>query len=665
MVVSARAVTRVVGESTNVVGRTLVLDGIPHTVVGVLPAEFEFPSRQTEVWTPYVVSPDSAVRVITVDVLAKLRNGVSMGAAAQDANAIGNGFVGLPAPGEPDAPNPPRFGVVGMQEHLVAPIRPALWAMTAAVALLLVITCANTANLLMSRNSARSRELWVRRALGAGQLRLVSQLLTESLLLSLAGGAAGAAVASAGVWLAKALTSVTRPALYGGNSTLLPGVDGAGLDGRVLMFMLGLCVVTGLAASLVPALQLSADSGRTMRARVAISVAELALATMLLIGAGLLMHSFARLSGIDHGYDPSHTLTFEMVTRPQVSGDRKLALAIDLERRLRSIPGVRAVGFTGGPPLSTMREGWGLSRTRPTPGAGLDRRLFVAQARRVSPEYLRAIGARLVEGRWTDARDASVQPHRLLVNRSLARRLFAGESPLGRQIYMGLDPMEIVGVVDDMRGEAVDVEPDPEAYVDPVAMQNVARERRYPDFPTAPDFLSFAVRVSGEDAAIVPQVRASLRQVEPAAAVDGAIVMDQIVSSALARPRFIAILPTLFAGIAAILAAVGIYGVLSNGIALRRREIGVRLALGAAPSRVMRMVLGEAGAIAAVGIGLGLTGAMALTRFMRGLLFGVGPLDPLIFIAVPAGFALVALAAAFAPSRRAMRLDPATVLRHE
>jgi predicted permease len=665
VVVSARALTRLVGESTNVVGRTLVLDGAPYTVVGVVPAEFEFPSRQTEVWIPYVVTPDSAVRVFTVDVLARLKDGVSIQAAARDANVIGNAFVGLPAPGEPDAPSPARFGVVRMQDHLVAPVRPALWAMTTAVALLLVITCANTANLLMSRNATRRRELWIRRALGAGQLRLISQLVTESLLLSLAGGAAGVVVAAGGVWLGKTLTAITRPSLYGGNGTLLPGVEGAGLDGRVLMFMLGCCVVTGVASSLVPALHLSADSGRTMRARITVSAAELALATLLLIGAGLLMHSFARLSGIDHGYDPSHTLTFEMVTPADVSGDRKLAVAVDLERRLRTIPGVRAVGFSGGPPLSAMREGWGLSRTPPTPGAGLDRRLFVGDARRVSPEYLRAIGARLVEGRWTDAHDASVQPHRLLVNRSLARQLFAGQSPLGRQVYMGLVPMEIVGVVDDMRGEAVDDEPVAEAYVDPVAMQNMAREQRYPDFPTAPAFLSFAVRVSRDAATVLPGVRASLRELEPAAAVDGAIVMDQIVSVALARPRFLAILPTLFASVAAILAVVGIYGVVSNGVALRTREIGVRLALGAAPSRVMRMVLREAAAVAAVGIGTGLTGAVALTRFMRGLLFGVGPLDPLILVAVPAIFALVTIIAAFGPSRRAMRLDPATVLRHE
>jgi predicted permease len=496
---------------------------------------------------------------------------------------------------------------------------------------------------------------------------MIRQLVTEGIVLSLGGGVTGTAVAFVAVPFVKALTTVTRPALYGGDGTLLPGVERAGIDGGALMFALVAGVGTGLVFSLMPAVQLSRDAAaRPARLRAALTVAELALATMLMIGAGLLVHSFGRLSEVDPGYDPSGVLTFELIVPPQFPDGRKLTLATDLELRLRSIPGVKTVGFTAGAPLSTWQEGWGLTPhgVKQDPGSGLDRRLLDVQARRVSPGYLRAIGARLVEGRWLEDRDALVQPRSLLINRTLARRYFDNGNPLGRQVDMGGNPWTVAGVVDDLRNEGLDIAPQPQAYVDQAAMRLFFRDAGWSDYPS-PHMLSFAVRVSDDPLRIVGAVRGLVGQLEPAATIDGAVAMEGIVSSTLARPRLLATLPMLFAALAAILAALGIYGVMSQGVALRTREFGIRLALGAQPGRVMRMVLREAGVLTFIGIGIGVTGAVALTRYLRSLLFGVTPLDPATFVLVPLAFALIAMLASFLPSRRATLVDPMSTLRHE
>jgi predicted permease len=331
-VLSAASWARYFSSDPHIVGRTISLDGVLHTVVGVVPADFDFPSPQTELWTPYLVEPNGPNRILTVDVLARLRDGVPIAAASSEANVIGNSFVGLPAPGAAGAPNPPRFEIVGLQDELVEPVRPALRVLMAAVGVVLLIVCANVANLLMARGSTRQRELGIRRALGAGRGRVIRQILTESLVLSTAGGLAGTGLAFGGLWLLKTLTAVNLPALYGGTSTLLPGIERVGIDTGVLAFSLLVCLGTGLVFGLMPALHLAdvalphtsrhaAASGLT-RARTSVrrllTVSQLALATMLLVGAGLLIHSFVNLSSVDLGYSPTSALTFELVDAGRV-----------------------------------------------------------------------------------------------------------------------------------------------------------------------------------------------------------------------------------------------------------------------------------------------------------------------------------------------------------
>jgi predicted permease len=668
VMISERVAARVAA-GASAIGTTLVLDGTPHTVIGVLPAAFDFPSAHTDVWTPFRVEPDSGNRIITLDVLARIKPGSPMGEVIADVNAVGNAFVGLPPAGAPDAPNPPRFEVVPMQDYLVAPVRNALRLLIASAGLLLLLVCGNVANLLMARGWGRGPELRIRRSLGAGRSRLVRQLLTEGVVLALAGGVAGAAVAVTGIRLVQRLTLVIRPALYGGDRALLPGIERARVDSEGLAFTFAVCLGAGVIFSLMPAFHLSAGEARPRRSRTGLAIAQLAVATMLMIGAGLLIHSFGRLASVDAGYDPSGVLTFELIPATESRDERQLTLATDLAERLSSIAGVRVAGFTGAAPLSSWQEGWGITRHGAGAAAqsGLDPRLLNVQARRVSPGYLRAIGVRLVQGRWLDDVDPRQRPLPMLINRALAKRYFGTRSPIGEQIDMGREPWMVVGVVDDLRNDAMAAEPRPQAYVDFRAMLTLASEAKWMTlgFPAASQMLSFVVRVDGDPLRIVGAVRDQVRQLDASAAVDGAVAMTQVVSSALARERFLAVLPSLFASIAGAVAAFGIYGVLAYGVTRRTREFAIRLALGLAPADVMRMVLGEAGVMTAAGIGLGLAGAAALTRFMRGLLFGVDVLDPATFVLVPLAFAMVAMLAALVPSWRATRIDPSNALRQE
>jgi predicted permease len=681
-VLGAATWARYFSSDPHIIGRPISLDGVPHIVVGVVPADFDFPSPHTELWTPYLVEPNGPNRILTVDVLARLRDGVPIAAASTEANEIGNGFLGLPPPGATGAPGPPRFEVAGLQDELVEPIRPALRVLMASVSVVLLIVCANVANLLMARGSTRRRELGIRRALGAGRGRLIRQILTESVVLSTAGAVAGTGLAFAGLRVLKTLTAITLPALYGGNNTLLPGIEHVSVDHSVLTFTLLVCLGTGLVFGLMPALHLSdvalphtsghaAASGITRArsgARRMLTVSQLALATMLLVGAALLIHSFVNLSSVDLGYSPSGALTFELVLPQQVPGIRKLALANELAARLTSLPHVEAAGFTGAAPLSTMQGGYVLTPPGTTPGLGLaPRRGREQRASLVSPDYLRAIGVRLVEGRWLDAHDGLDQPRAMLVNRALARQFFGDKSPLGLPVAIGDVPWQVVGVVSDVRYRSIDANADPQAYVDPVRINAFARAAGWEKygFEPAPLFVSFAVRVGGNPTSIVPDVRRLARQLDPLATVDGAVAMEQIVSGSLARPRFYAVVLGLFAGVAAVLAAIGIYGLLAYAVTLRTQEIGIRMALGAEPGQVVGLVFREGGVLTAIGIAIGVAAAVGLTRYLRGMLFGLTPLDAPTYVVVCAAFAVVACVASWVPARRATSVDPLAALRAE
>jgi predicted permease len=681
-VLAASAWRRYFSSDRHIVGRTIDVDGASHVIVGVMDAGFAFPSPQTEIWTPYAVAPDGPNRIITVDVLAKLQDGVALAAASAEGNVVGNALMGLPPPGGEGAPSPPRFEVVGMQDQLVEPVRPALRVLMASVGVVLLIVCANIANLLLARGSARHRELGIRQALGAGRGRVVRQLLTESVVLSIAGGLAGTGLAFAGVRLIKTLAVVNLPSLYGGSSAFLPAIERVGIDAGVLTFTLAVCVGTGVIFGVVPALQLSrlvlpytggrASAPVITRARSGVrrilTVGQLALATMLLVGAGLLIHSFVKLSRVDLGYRPANVLTFELVLPPGVTSGRRLALANDMVAHLESLPKVDAAGFTGAAPLSTLQGGYVLRPPGTTSARLLSHpELRGQRANLVSPDYLRAIGARLVEGRWLDAHDGLARPHAILVNRALARTFFGARNPLGLSVYIGDVPWQVVGVVDDVRHRGLDVDPDPQAYVDPDRLDAAARAAGWDGygFDPAPAFLSFAVRATGDPTSLVPDLRRLARRLDPLATIDGAVAMEEVVSGALARPRFYAVLLGLFAGIAAVIAAVGIYGVLSYVVTLRTHEMGIRMALGAQRRHVIGMVAREGSILTSIGVALGVAGAAGLTRYLRGMLVGVGPLDPITFIAVAIGLGLVATFASCAPARRATTVDPLIALRSE
>jgi predicted permease len=398
-----------------------------------------------------------------------------------------------------------------------------------------------------------------------------------------------------------------------------------------------------------------------------LTVGELMLATMLLVGATLLIRTVVALSSVDLGYDPASTLTFELVLPPQVDGVRKLALANELATRLATLPRVQAAGFTGAAPLSTLNGAWVLTPLGATAAQAFGQPGMRVGASAVSPDYLRAIGARLLEGRWLDEGHGLDQPPALLVNRSLAQRFFGDKSPLGFPVDIGSRQWRVVGVVEDMRSRGLDLDPEPRAYLDPVRMNADARAAGWATFgfDATPRFLSFVARVSGDPTNLVADVRGLVRQLDQSAAIDGVIAMDQVVAGALARPRLYAMLVGLFAGIAAVVAAVGIYGLLSYVVTLRTQEFAIRMALGAQRAQVLIPVLRQGVILAGIGIALGLVGAAVGTKVLQGMLFGITPLDPMTFIAVSLVFGFVATFASYVPARRATIVDPLLALRSE
>ena len=468
--------------------------------------------------------------------------------------------------------------------------------------------------------------------------------------------------------------------MYGGSRFLLPRLEGDLIDTGVLIFTVLLCAVTGVAFGAIPALRLSdvapssaqgpivARAWRPRHLQRWLTVGQLSLATLLLVGAGLFVHSFVRVANVDLGYDPKGALTFELVVPADVTNVRKLALAKELTARLQSIPQVRAAGFTGAAPLATITGGFVVASSPAASGSTFPTGRPPSQrAVMVSPGYLNVIGARLEEGRWLEPDDGFLQPPPTVINRSLARLFFGDRSPLGRSLRIGEIPWQVVGVIDDVRSQGLAIDPAPQAYVDPDRFNDAARQAGWDrfGFDATPAFLSFAVRVDGNPDSVVRDVRSIVRGLDSSAGVDGAIAMERVVAGELTRPRFYAALVTLLALLAAGLAAIGVYGVLSFLVALRTQEIGIRMALGAGTRDVVRLVIKDVGQLTAIGLALGLTGGAGLARYVSGLLFGIAPLDPTTFIGVSLIIILVAAFASWVPARRAAAVDPLTAIRSE
>ena len=688
VVVATKAWRTFLASSPDVIGRSILLDGKPHRVVGVLPDEFSFPSAETDVWTAFAPATAPGGEA-SAKVLARLQDGVPLSAATAEANVMGNAIQAADAV-TPDSSSRRIFQLRRLEDAMVRPFMPALRLLVGVVALVLLIVVANATTLLLSRNVVRSREMAIRRALGAGTTRIGRQVLVESLLLSVGGCIAGTLISVGMVWLMRALSVVDVPVLFQlaaraqfGTSSVLPRFAEVRFGAVVLGFAAAVSVFATVMCSLGPALQtllrdrpfpltgsesssiVSRVTANTGRLGDALVIAQLGVATMLLIGAGLLLHSLLNLVQVHPGYDPAHVVTFQVVVPPEYDSHRKEALANRLCAELRSLADVRDAGFTNLPPLAGGGLTFGLFVP---PGRTLQDMLqerVQPQTRSVSPDYLRALGVRLIDGRWFDERDRERQV--LLVTRATARRYFGNASATGAQVRLlpATVPWEIIGVVDDVRPGVPWEDPSPLVFMD--SRQALVATAHLPERmrdTAAVGFLSFAVRVSDDAGPIAPDVRNLLRRLDPAAGLDGVTTMEHLVSSSMARPRYNAVLLGLLALIAGGLAALGVYGVMAYAVSQRTTEIGIRMALGARPGDIRRLILEHGAMITAIGVVSGLVGAYAFSHYLQGLLFQVTPRSLPTYVVVTVAFIAFALAAAYVPARRASMVDPLIAIRH-
>jgi putative ABC transport system permease protein len=644
------------GGRTGVVGETFNLGGSQYTVVGVMPNDFRF-FGPVQLWVPIRFSAaDRNWSGRYLRVIARLKPGVSeqradgeMHMLAQRRAAEVEFDLNWTANAQP------------LRENLVGDVRTGLLVLLGAVGFLLVIACANVANLMLARASSRQKEIAIRASLGATRSRLVRQMLTESLVLSLAASLVGLGLAALGTRGIVALIPQKSPA---------QAIADVAIDGRVLLFTLAVAVITGLAFGLMPALMLARgalhdtlkEGGRsgaaatrgTARLRGALVVAELSLAIVLLAGAGLMIRSFSALRHVRLGFEPAHALTAEVSipTRKYRSDTSQIEFFRALESRLAVLPGVRAVGAISFVPLSGDRSASGFTVPgRPTPPKGEE---AVGDMRAVTPGYFQAMGIPIKAGRALTDADLASTPAVAVVSETLARTFWPNESAVGKFIdyeWDHLEHVQIVGVAGDVHHEGIDKEPLMEIY------------RPLPQFVYSS--MTLVVRTTGDPASLAKPVRDAVRSVDRDQPVGRLATMNALVDESLGTNRLSTTLFGLFGIVGLVLASVGIYGVMSYGVIQRTREFGVRMALGARPSDVRGMVVRQGALLTAIGIGIGLAGALALTRLMRTLLFAVSPTDPITYVGIALVLGAVALLASYLPARRATRVDPVIALRDE
>ncbi|HEU0176553.1 MAG TPA: ABC transporter permease [Blastocatellia bacterium] len=650
--------------AASVIGQSVTLDGQSHTIIGVAPAGFQFPDDETELWKPIAFSAEQlsenerGSRYLSV--IARMKPGVTIGRAQADIAALAQRMQREhPVNYETDS----GWGVtvVSLREETVGDVRLALQALFGAVGCVLLIGCANVANLLLARASTRRREMAIRAALGGRPGRIIRQLLTESLLLSLAGGGLGALIAVWGVGLIAKLSAST-----------LPRVNEVSIDGRAIGFTFVLTVVTGLLFGLAPAWQSArtdlneslkesggkgVESGGRHRLRGLLVVGEIALALMLLVGAGLMVKSLYRLQQVEPGFDPAHALTMRLALpdakypEPQ----RQRDFYERLLDRIAALPGVKAAGAINFLPLSgTGNQRSFLIEGKPEPKLNVGFRM-------VSPDYFRAMGVPLRAGRLIDERDRENAPRVAVVNETFASIFLANEYPLGKRIKLGSAQgpfpwLTIAGVVGDVKHGGLDRETRPEMYVP--YLQGLL-----PSWGVPPMFL--VVRSESEPAGLTAAVRGVVKELDRDQPVYDVATMERLLSKSTAPRRFNMTLLAVFAALALTLAGVGIYGVMAYAVTERTREIGIRMALGAQASDALKLVIRQGMRLTLVGVALGSMGAFALTGLIKNLLFNVRPTDPLTFIVIALLLTSVALLACWIPARRATKVDPMIALRCE
>jgi putative ABC transport system permease protein len=647
------------GGAPEVLGKAITLNGEPHTIIGVMPPEFQFPSQDFKIWVPFASAmakapEQSANRQLRIfRALAHLKPGIERSQVEAEMNAFSKRLQQE----YPRTNEGVRTQFTPIYERIVGDVRPALLVLLGTVGFILLIACANVANLSLARMTTRERELAIRIALGAKRFRIARQLLTESLLLALLGGALGLAFAKLGIELLPTLNPVG-----------IPRISEINIDFSVLLFTLLLSVAAAIFFGVFPAWQstrsdingalkegsrgaLGSPKGKRLRA--ALVVVEIALSLVVLIGAGLLIKSFAQLLKVDSGFVSENLLTANVGFIDYKDPVRRAAVAREVIDRIKALPGVQFVGGgTGLPPITPQRGTRFAVQGLSNDDAEQRSAYFLA----VSPDYFQALGTPVSGGRPFSERDQADTAKVVIINRMLARRLFPNESAVGKHIQLvnpeqGDDWREIVGVVGDVRYSGLDDPSDASIYT---------------PFSQTPGLWNYLmIRTTVPPQTIVQAVRQSVVSISPDLEPANFQTMGQLVSQSVAQPRFYALLLAAFALLALVLAIVGIYGVVSYSVTQRTHEIGVRMALGAARADVIRLVLGQGVMLALAGTLLGVLSAYAVTRLMTNLLFGVSTADPMTFAVTAAAMMVLAPAACFLPARRATRVDPIVALRYE
>jgi putative ABC transport system permease protein len=658
VVISEATWARRFGRRASLVGDTVKLDGRPFTVVGVVPAQFQFPvqAEAIEAWMPFRTLPLLSQWIDQrgahfLHIIGRLAPGVTLEQANADLQSISTGL----AKTYPESNTDRVARGEPLQDRMVREYQLGLVVLLGAVGTLLLVACANVANLLLARGTARQREMAIRIAIGAPRSRLLRQLLAESLILAIIGGALGILLAS---WVV--------PALISASPLEIPRLRDVGIDRGVLLFTTLISMATGIAFGLAPALFASrasgsdalrdagrsASAGRSARTRQVLVVAELALSLILLAGAGLLVRSLVALQHVNPGFVVEHAITAELGLPKTRYPDTAAILGFyrRLGEGLRTIPGAAAAGITTSLPLSGSELGVGFAiEGRPqAPGTRPSAAYWA-----VDPEYFSAMGIPVLKGRGFSDRDTPDSAKVLVISDTFARRYWPNEDPIGKRVTIGVNKSvcEIVGIVGDVKQSDLDERPKPEMYT---------------PFPqTAWPFLAVVVRTTGDPAGVSGSLRALLTRLDPEQAIDKTKTISEYVALNVATPRFTALLIGAFAGVALLLAGFGLFSLMAYSVALRRREIGIRMALGARPADVRSLVVSQALRLGVVGLVVGLAGALAASRVLSSLLFGVGPNDPITFAGVSATLAAVLALAAYLPARRASSVDPTVALRTE
>jgi predicted permease len=648
------------GGDSQLIGQEITLDGLNYMVVGVMPPGFQFPWAETEIWRPLDITAARLNERYSrwLSSVARLKPGVTMAQAQAEMDALARSM---------HQEYPKFYGersdwginLIPLRNELVGDVHDALPILLAVVGCVLLIACANVANLLLSRATARHKEMAVRAALGAGRRRLIQQLLTESILLAAAGGSLGMLLA---LWSNVHLIKLGPQELSSGGPV--------GIDGRVLLFTLLVSLLTAVLFGLAPAWQAAklnlndalkeggrnASAGRG-RLRNLLVIGEIAMALTLLVGAGLVLKSFYRLLRVDPGFDPANVLTMRLalssIEYPE--GHQQRAFYEKVLSQIESLPGVQAAGAVHNLPMS------GSGNTRNFSIEGLPEIPLNVDFYQASPNYFSAMGMRVASGRFFSRDDREDQPRVAIVNETLARRFFPNQNPLGKRIKMGaaIGPFQwlsIVGVVRDVKQNGLDEETKPALYVHYL-------QPPLPGWKFQSMFL--VVRTQSDSLSLLPALRNTLQALDKNQPVYRVVTMEQLLARSMAARKFSLLLLTLFAALALALSVIGLYSVLAYAVTQRMHEIGIRMALGAQRNEVLKLMVKQGMALALIGIAVGLSASFALTRLMKSLLFGVEPTDPLTFSVVASLLTLVALLACWIPARRATKVDPLLALRRQ